>query len=176
MQDHRDASDANQSTLNAPASQETHAPTQETCELLLMQRGVRTFAVLSVEADGVVEWRAPAPLPHALPAVLGVVSVRGRMLTLVDPLALFDEQAVAANQTAGFIVALRGDEQLALAADRVEGVSKFSPDEIKPDDEMSNQKILRGSIQHDDDLISVLNVNEIFATAMRGIERRRRRS
>jgi chemotaxis signal transduction protein len=176
MQDYPDDSAGPQSTPDAHAAQDVQATIQETSELLLMQRGARTFAVLSVEADGVVEWRAPAPLPQALPAVLGVVSVRGRMLTLIDPLAVLDAQAVAANPTAGFIVALRGDEQLALAVDRVEGVSKFSNDEIKSDDEIKRHKILRGVIGHAVESISVINVNEIFGSAMRGIERRRRRS
>ena len=176
MQDHTDDSANNQSTPDSHAAQDTHTTTQASCELLLMQRGARTFGVFAGEADGIAEWRMPAPLPRAPQAVLGVVSLRGRMLTLLDPLALLDERTATQNQTPRFIVALRGDEQLALAVDHVEGVSKFSIDEIETAGKPENQDILHGIVQRPTESIAVLDLNEIFATAMHGTDRRRRRS
>jgi len=95
-----------------------------TRELFAFGASGRVFAVYNEEADGVAEGLSPAPLPHAPAAVLGVVSVRGRMRTLLDTRALFDAadaQAApggddahegARAETPRFVVALRGDEQL----------------------------------------------------------------
>src|SRR5438067_8661756 len=102
-------------------------PQDETRELLLLRAGARAFAVFADETDGVADGLKPTPLPHAPRAVLGVVSVRGRMRTVLDPLALVGdneetESAATVAPAPLFIVALRGDEQLALAAESDGGV------------------------------------------------------
>lgn len=66
----------------------------EACELLLMRAGGQLFAVRAEEADGVPQpCPRPTPLPRAPRAVLGVVCLRGRMRTVLDPLALLNIQA-----------------------------------------------------------------------------------
>src|SRR5437763_4380384 len=94
--------------------------TPELRELLLLRAGAHAFAVFADEADGVAEALRPTPLPHAPRAVLGVVCVRGRMRTVLDPLALVGDNEETEAATASkplIIIALRGDEQLALAAE-----------------------------------------------------------
>ena len=124
--------------------------------LLLLRAGARAAAVYEDETDGVVAWREPVPLPHAPPAVLGVVSVRGRMRTVLDPAALLGGTRAEGETAAAprLLVLLRGDEQLALAADHAEPVS--APPE--------------GETVH------LLDPAHLFAAATQGPERRRRRS
>src|SRR2546423_15572695 len=89
--------------------------TPERRELLLLRAGARAFAVFADETDGVADGLKPTPLPHAPRAVLGVVCVRGRMRTVLDPHALVgdnEENGDAGITTPLFIVALRSDEQL----------------------------------------------------------------
>jgi len=139
-----------------------------TRSLLVLRAGGRAFAVRAEEAEGVAEGAEPVPLPQAPAAVLGVVCVRGRMYTLLDTAALFPRQDSDANTpaleaasaesrsaTPRFAVALRGDEQLALAADEVEG-----PLELEDD----------GAHAH------LLDPSRLFDAAMRGTERRRQRT
>jgi chemotaxis signal transduction protein len=136
--------------------------------LLVLRAGGRAFALQAEEAEGVAEGAEPVPLPHAPAAVLGVVCVRGRMYTLLDTAALFPEpesnadapareaaSAESRNTTPRFAVALRGDEQLALAADEVEGP-------LEPDDDGARARLL--------------DTSRLFDAAMRGTERRRQRS
>ncbi|HJQ30838.1 MAG TPA: chemotaxis protein CheW [Pyrinomonadaceae bacterium] len=139
-----------------------------THRLLVLRAGGRAFAVRAEEAEGVAEGAEPVPLPQAPAAVLGVVCVRGRMYTLLDTAALFPRQASKANAPAHeaasaesrtaaprFAVALRGDEQLALAADEIAG-----PLELEDDG---------ASVQ-------LLDPSRLFDAAMRGTERRRQRT
>ena len=112
-------------------SRPVHTAPRETRELYVLTAGGQTFAVRAEEAEGLAEGLTPAPLPHAPASVLGVVSVRGRMRTLLYPPALFsqtDEREDATTAAPRFVVVLRGDEQLALAADSVEGVVTFNTD------------------------------------------------
>src|ERR1700687_2381940 len=85
-------------------------------DLFVFEAGARTFAVPADQVDGTTEARVPAVLPHAPQAILGVVCARGRMLTVLDPTVLLTGQALRWPRTLPCVIALRGDEQLALAA------------------------------------------------------------
>ena len=161
-------------------------PQDETRELLLLRAGARAFAVFADETDGVADKLKPTPLPHAPRAVLGVVCVRGRMRTVLDPLALVGdnlalvgdneetESAATVAPAPLFIVALRGDEQLALAAESDGGVVRINSDNIAPPD--TADRVSRGTFEHDGTRVFVLDPSRLFDAALRGTERRRQRA
>ena len=129
---------------------------QERYQTLLSFRvGARLFAVDESKVATVANWRQPTPLPHAPPAVMGVVSLQGRMLTVLDLRRLADT-GNSENGTPQHVIALRGDEQLALAVDAIEG-SIASPRD------------------GDDSEVEVINVSALFSLAIQGRERRQRR-
>jgi len=134
----------------------------------VFKRGDAKFAVTANEIVTVAEWRRPTPLPHSPPAVLGVVSIQGRMLTLLDPLALLGG-ASNENGNERLIVALRGDEQLGLIVD--ETSDNLTAEISLLDDPASNSL---GVINHEGDSIKVMDVNKLFSLAIRGRERRKR--
>ena len=157
-------------------------------ELILMISGAHAFAVYADEADGVTRGLKPTPLPGAPRAVAGVVCVRGRMRTVLDPLALLsptgepDEEEDAsiveasASATSPFIVTLRGDEQLALAVERVSSIVELPTDALRGDAQSaSGGGVVRGTLQHDGQHIILLDPSNMFEAAMRGTERRRQR-
>jgi len=143
--------------------------TNERARLRLLQVDKQTIALRDGEVLTVVEWTEPTPLPFAPASVLGVVSVQGRMFTVLDLGLLLDNEATEKDYR--FIVALRGDEQLALAVADSKSVETRT-EEIKLD---SVSSLVRGKLQLDGQEVSVLNVDTLFAVAIRGRERRRRR-
>ena len=155
--------------------------------LFVFRAGGRLFAVFAEEVESVGERLRPAPLPFAPPAVLGVVAVRGRMRTALDPPLLFDAPAQAGPDApppppaqavtrppARLFVALAGDEQLALACDSAEGpvAVPASQLELAPD----SHAPVRGRVEHEGRAITLLDPSRLFDAAMRGTDRRRRRS
>ena len=160
------------------------ADARERRELVVMKSGARLIGLFADEADSVTKSVAPTPLPGAPPAVLGVVSVRGRMLTLLDPAPLFEGVAgrppgrTAPERPAAppsrFIIALRGDEQLALAVERVERITEIFTDEVEAVAHAA--EFVRGIVQSDGALVVVLVPERLFEAAMEGNERRRKRS
>jgi chemotaxis signal transduction protein len=167
---------------SGPLDQETLK--RERRELLLFKAGPCLLCIFADEAHGAVEWREPTPLPRAPQAVLGVVSIRGRMFTVLDSQALTGEQtAHAAAQgsierpSRAFIIPLRGDEQLALASDDSPRATEIYTDEIEPSSrQVANSKTVRGTIldEHQEQF-ALLDIREIFNSAMQAAERRRRR-
>ena len=143
--------------------------TSERAKLRLLQVDKQTLALHDEEVLTVVEWTEPTPLPFAPASVLGVVSVQGRMFTVLDLGLLMDNEATEQEQR--FIVALRGDEQLALAVADSKSVETRT-EEITLD---SVSSLVRGTIRLDGQEVSLLNVDSLFAVAIRGRERRRRR-
>jgi chemotaxis signal transduction protein len=146
-------------------------------KLQIVCAGPAQFGIPAEEISAIVPWREPAPLPYAPRSVIGIVSIEGRMLTVLDlaRLQLNDEEAD--NQprpSAGYIVGLRGDEQLALAVDSVG--EKIEPGEA---DSLSQpevvQPLLIGVLHRAEAEIRVLNLKELFPLAIHGHERRRRR-
>ena len=123
--------------------------------LLSFRVGSRLFGVDESKVAMVASWRQPTPLPHAPPAVMGIVSLQGRMLTVLDLRRLTSADSPD-NTTPQHVIALRGDEQLALAVDTVEGSIE------SPTDNNGSQ-------------VEVVNVSALFSLAIQGRERRQRR-
>jgi chemotaxis signal transduction protein len=134
--------------------------------------------------------------------VRGVVSQRGRILTVIDALPLLPPTAPLNDATAAappltsppasplaptptqahasLIVSLRGDEQLALSVERIEhDIELFDDGDDDAPDTTANispgSQLLRRTIRHPSGAIALLDTAHLFEAAMRGVERRRRR-
>ena len=126
--------------------------------------GVREDVVLTV-----INWTTPTPLPFAPNTVYGIVSVQGRMFTVVDLRVLLDGES--AQQNSKQIVALRGDEQLALAVDESNSVITADCNNIHND----ANSLFECSVNVDGNDLQLLNPEGLFAAVMKGRERRKRR-
>ena len=124
--------------------------------------GIREDAVLKV-----FDWTTPTPLPFSPNTVVGIVSVQGRMFTVVDLRVLLE----APQQNGRQIVALRGAEQLAIAVDESKNVVEVG----QVDSESKASDLFEGTVRVGEDEVAVLNTQTLFAGVIRGRERRRRR-
>jgi chemotaxis signal transduction protein len=140
--------------------------------------GNRTFAVFADQVDGTAEARTPASLPNAPPAVLGVVCMRGHMLTVLDPIAVATGEPFAWPANLPAVIALRGDEQLALAAHSCRDTITVAAEDIQPSSQLDThglESAVLGIARYGGEEIAVLRVDRLFATAVQHKERRRRR-
>lgn len=145
--------------------------------LQLVRAGSVQFGIFADEIATIVAWREPTPLPHAPKSVLGVVSIQGRMLTVLELTTLAGREAASSGATLDnnrHVIALRGDEQLALAVDAIGETIQIAEGDVKPKQETAGTLIF-GVLQLEDSEINILNVKELFPTAIQGRERRRRR-
>lgn len=156
--------------------------------LLVVRAGGKLFGVdmraVAHTDDETCDFAAqpPTPLPGAPAPVRGVVHIRGRLYTVIDPalmLAAHTDTATQATDTAAAtalrVVPLRGKEQLAIAVERVEEIVNINESNIETPDEATpaTRGIVRGVTEED---ILVLDAGKLFAAATQGMERRRRRS
>ena len=150
-------------------------------KLQLVRVGSSHFGIFADQISAVVEWQEPAPLPHAPSSVLGVVSIEGRMLTVLD-LAKLGSGEAGLNDTPRkflrYLIALRGDEQLALAIEALGEVVKLTPNESMTDSVTKEETVttpVLGVLQREGAEIRILNLCGLFPSAIQGRRRRQRR-
>ena len=137
--------------------------------------GINTINVALPEdhITTVEDWTEPTPLPFGPRAILGVVSIQSRMFTVLDLITLLRPETDRVT-TARYIVALRGDEQLALAVDRAETIDAPVTN-IRPADQ-NTTGLFRETLTHAAGDWQILSVDELFNSLVQGRERRRRRT
>ena len=94
--------------------------------ILLFEIGGDSFAVGVDQTEGVVDCPRVTPLPSAPDGMIGVASVRGRMTLVMD----FSRRANPSDGKRRLIL-LKGESQLGLLAERVEGVVALEPEKIR---------------------------------------------
>lgn len=145
-------------------------------DLVPLTAGDRTFAVFADQVDGTAEARTPAALPNAPPAVLGIVCMRGHMLTVLDPIAVMTGEPFGWPASLPAVIALRGDEQLALAAHSCGDTITIAAEDIQPSSHYTEgENAVLGIARYGGEEITILQVDRLFAAAVRRKERRRRR-
>jgi len=159
--------------MSADANNLSNHEGPERRELLLLNVGRRMVGIFTENVAGVAAGKSPVPLPRSPESILGVVAFRGRMLTVVDLRPLLGEAAGTAEPA--IIVALSGEEQLAIAADSSRGaIQVFSrePELSVPD---GGSEILSGTLNRNGDQIDLLDVSSLFEVVIKGHRERRRR-
>jgi chemotaxis signal transduction protein len=169
----------NEAIDNVPSNFEQELPLGAARKLQLVRAGSSQFGIFAEQISAIVEWQEPAPLPHAPSSVLGVVSIQGRMLTVLDLATLASGEAVLDDTPHKFLshlIALRGDEQLALAIETLGEVVRLTPNESKTDfiTKQETTPVL-GVLQREGAEIRILNPKGLFPAAIQGRQRRQRR-
>jgi len=143
-------------------------------KLQLFRTGSFHFGIFANDIAAIVAWREPTPLPHAAKSVLGVVSIQGRMLTVLDLATLTGHEAASSDARAQYLIAFRGDEQLALAIEALGETLDIAEDELSAK-QKTGEPLVLGVLHREGAETNILNPKELFATAIQGRERRRRR-
>src|SRR6266849_5524918 len=135
-------------------------------DLVPFVAGGRIFAVFADQVDGTAEARMPAALPNAPPAVLGVVCMRGHMLTVLDPIAVLTGEPFGWPASLPAVIALRGDEQLALAAHSCRDTITIAAEDIQPSSQSNHdglENAVLGIARYGGEEITILRVDRLFA-------------
>lgn len=103
------------------------AGTGDQISVLTFATGGHWFSIGVEHTEGVVDCPRISPLPSPPDGIIGVTSVRGRM-TLVMDLNLASSQPAAKRR----LILVKGDAQLGLIADHVEGVLALERKRLRP--------------------------------------------
>ncbi len=99
----------------------------EFVSVLMFEVGGAAYAIGVENTEGVVDCPRITPLPGPPDGVAGLTSVRGKMTVVLDLGSRAGE--ASAKQR---LILVKGDAQLGLLADRVEGVVALEPKKVRP--------------------------------------------
>ena len=114
-------------TIELQNSSEADNTPATTPRLIVMRVGSLDVGVFEDEVHSINEWSEPTPLPFSPDAVRGIVSIEGRMFTVLEISSLLQSGSDLARK---LIVAFGGDEQLALGVDSIDGPLELRIDDL----------------------------------------------
>jgi purine-binding chemotaxis protein CheW len=129
-------------------------------ELLAFRMGGEEYAVMVNDVREVLKLRDLTAVPNTPEYILGVMSLRGTMLTVIDLGRRLGLAPGVRDDRARIVVVGTDEEDVGLMVDRVTGVLKIMPEGIKPPPENVEQgaEYLRGIVRKDDRLVILLDL------------------
>lgn len=151
--------------------QET-APAVESLELLTFEIAGELYAI---DIEHVVEIVIPRPVtrvPNADPSVVGIISLRGMIVTLIDARSRLRHRAAeASGPDVRVIVVEIGDENMGFVVDRVVRVVKVEAHEIDPHPVVhasEQEESVRGVFRRNDALTILLDLEKLLGVVPDG--------
>lgn len=117
-----------QAVARAPAA----ADSEDRLSVVEFMLGYERYALATAWVREVVALRDITPLPGAPAFVAGLISVRGRVVSVVDLKAFFDLPAKGLPELNRVLVVGNGDLEFGLLVDAVNGVSELRTRELQP--------------------------------------------
>jgi purine-binding chemotaxis protein CheW len=134
-------------------------------EMLTFRLGGEEYAVMVQDVHEVLKIRDLTPVPNTPDYVLGVTSLRGSMLPVIDLCKRLNIAAGERDEKSRIIVVGLGDENAGLMVDRVSGVVSVHADALRPSPEHLEQgaEFLRGIVRKDEKLYIVLDLEKAIS-------------
>jgi len=134
---HADSPDARQRVLEErartlAAMSTTSTDRRERMEVVEFSLGQETYGLAMTHVREVAPVRDYTPLPGSPPFVLGIINVRGRIVSVVELGKFFDLPPRGLSDLNRAIVLCHGDMEFAVMADAVVGVRTLALDELQP--------------------------------------------
>jgi purine-binding chemotaxis protein CheW len=140
-------------------------PQEQDLEMLSFLLGSEEYVVAVDRVREVLTPREITPVPHTASYLLGVCSLRGIVMPIIDLSIRLGLSASARDEKSRIIVVSLGhDEQVGLFVDRVRGVVRFTPSLVQPAPETVEQgagaEFLKGVARKNDRLYILLDVEK----------------
>jgi purine-binding chemotaxis protein CheW len=146
--------------------QEVEITSAEQIELLTFILAGEQYAVSIDHLVEIVTPRSATPVPNADPTIVGIISLRGTMVTVIDVRRKLRHPAAAAGNDTRIIVAERGSEVLGFEVDRVLRVVKVDSAAIEPHPVVHSSELseaVRGVFRHANALTILLDLDKLLA-------------
>ncbi len=131
-------------------------------EMLAFLLSGEEYVVAVGQVNEVLKMWSLTPVPNAPEHILGVSSLRGTMLTIIDLGKRLGLGPAAMNEKSRVVVVTVNDEKVGFIVDRVTGVVKLSPDLVRavPETVEHGVEFLRGIARKNDRLFILLDLDK----------------
>ena len=124
------------------------------------------FAVDALRVQEIIRKGAITPVHHAPAHVLGIINLRGRIVTVLDPASRMGLAAQARTPASRILILDWQDEQVGLLVSRIHDMVDVARDRLaQPPSNLRNDlgAFLAGVVQVHDHMVSVLELGPVLA-------------
>jgi len=135
-------------------------------ELLTFLVSDEVYAIDIEQIVEIITPRSPTRVPNAHPGVLGIISLRGTIVTVIDVASRLSHPRRPLTPASRMIVVARHGETAAFTVDRVLRVVTFSPhslDFIPAVDGTEHHEFLMGVFRQESDLTILLDIDKVLS-------------
>jgi purine-binding chemotaxis protein CheW len=137
-------------------------------ELISFQIGQQEFCVDITSVREIRGWTPATPVPHAPAFMLGVINLRGAVMSVIDLGARLGMETSAPTARHVIIVAKMGEHSVGLVVDAVCETFAVRPEQIQPLPDLGGEamsSVVRGFLQLDDRMISLIALDKLLEDA-----------
>jgi len=123
-----------------------------------------TFGINVMQIQEVLRYTEIAPVPGAAHYILGIINLRGNVVTVVDGRKKLQLSEEADIKTSRIIIIEVGNQVLGLVADSVAEVTEIEDEkiELSSTDEYDDRKYIYGVCQVEESLLILIDVEKLF--------------
>jgi purine-binding chemotaxis protein CheW len=124
-----------------------------------------TYGINVMQIKEVLRYSEIAPVPGAPSYVLGIVNLRGNVVTVVDTRVRFSLPECTISDDTRIIIIEHDGEQVGLLVDAVQEVFYLYQSEIEQSPSVGNDealKLIQGVYQKEEELVILLELNRMF--------------
>ena len=160
----REASLDMTAAVPAASADERGETQQQEIELLSFRLGGEEYALPVADVREVLKIVQLTSVPNTPDYIPGIMSHRGTMLPILDLCKRFGLAPAVNDEKSRFVIVSSNDEVVGLLVDRVTGVFRIFPNEIKPAPENIEQgeEFLRGIARKGDRLYILLDLKKVM--------------
>ena len=138
---------------------------EDFAELLTFAIGKETYAVDIEHVVEIVPPRSVTRIPNADSSIVGILSLRGTIVTIIDVRRLLKQEESAVTPDTRVVVTERDGDYLGFTVDRVLRVVKIPAGEIDPQPvahSSEQDESVRGVFRHAETLTILLDLNKLL--------------
>lgn len=155
--------DAPEEAWDEGSDEQQETEREQEREMLAFLLGSEEYVVPVEEVQEVLTPREITPIPHSADHILGVCSLRGIVLPIIDLHRRLGLAEAAWDERSRILVANLGpDDRIGLYVDRVRGVVRLLPSAVRPVPESIERgaEFLQGIARKDDRLFILLDIKK----------------
>jgi purine-binding chemotaxis protein CheW len=153
----------NEALSESPSGTEAGESQVEELEFLTFFLGAEAYGIPVKDVREVLRVRTLTPVPNAPAHILGVTSLRGAVLPVIELSTRLGLTPQQRNEKSRIVVVGTEEEDVGLVVDRVTGVLRIMPDMIKPAPEhiVQGAAYLAGIARREDKLFILLDLAKV---------------
>ena len=125
-----------------------------------------TYGVNVMQVQEVLRVTEIAPVPGAAAFVLGIINLRGNVVTVIDTRTRFGLPTTAQDDASRIVIIEAEDQVIGILVDSVAEVVELRESEISPAPHTSNEegsRYIQGVVSREDDLLIVIDLNRLLS-------------